>query len=112
MFFFEWTMYHKNSSIFISNVLAELNYAVGKFVGENSEPLICRLEDGVFYSSGLTMIMFHGDPLMRRVTEIIDRLAEAGIYSHWNSKRIEYLKLHFRKTHIVQTLDEYYSFNL
>ena len=58
--FFEWTMYHKNSSIFISDVLAELNYAIGKFVGENSEPLMCRLEDGVFYSSVLTMIMFHG----------------------------------------------------
>ena len=58
------------------------------------------------------MIMFHGDPLMRRVTEIFDRLVEAGIYSHWNSKRILYLKLYSRKIGIFHPLDEYYSFKL
>jgi hypothetical protein len=72
----------KVHQFFISNFLAELNYAIGKFVGENSEPLICRLEDGVIYSSVLSMITFHGGPLMRRVSEIVFRLVEAGIYSH------------------------------
>ena len=108
----EWTLYHKNASIFISEVLAELNYAIGKFLSQNSEPLMCRLEDGVLFSSGLTMIMFHGEKLMRRVTEIIDRLVEAGMYSQWNSKHIVYLKLFSRKIVIVHHLDEYYSFNL
>ena len=46
---FEWTMYHKNASIIISDFLAELNYAIGKFISENSEPLMCRLEDGVVF---------------------------------------------------------------
>ena len=58
------------------------------------------------------MIMFHGDLLMRRVTEIIDRLVEACIYSHWHSKHIEYLKLFSRKIGIFHPLDEYYSFKL
>ena len=109
---FEWTIYNKIASVFVSDFLAELNYSIGKFVGENSEPLMCRIEDGVFFNSGQSMIMFHGDQLMIRVSEIIDRLVVASIYSHWNSKRIEYLKLHFRNISIVQTLDEYYSFNL
>ena len=45
-----WTMYHKNTSFLLSDVLAELNYATGDFVGKNSEPLVCRLEDGVVFS--------------------------------------------------------------
>ena len=56
--------------------------------------------------------MFRGDTLIWRVTEVIDRLVEAGIYSHWNSKHIEYLKLFPRKIAIVHPFDEYYSFNL
>ena len=72
----------KEHQFFISSFLAELNYAIGKFVGENSEPLMCRIEDGVIYSSVLSMITFHGRPLMRRVSEIVDRLVEAVIYSH------------------------------
>ena len=109
---FEWTIYNKIASLFVSDFLAELNYSICKFIGQSSEPLMCRLEDGIVFSSGISMIMFHADPLMKRVTEIIDRLVEASIHSHWNSKCIEYLKLKFRKISIVQTLDEYCSFNL
>jgi hypothetical protein len=108
----DWTIYHKNASNLLSDVLAEINYATGYFLGKNSEPLMCRLEDGVVFSSGLSMIMFHGDPLLRRVSEIIDRLSESGIYPHWNSRSLEYFKLHYRKMRVFQTLDEYYSFNL
>jgi len=56
--------------------------------------------------------MYHGDPLKRRVSEIIDRLYEKVTYSHWNSRNIEYPKSHSRKIGIVHPLDEYYSFNL
>ena len=108
----KWAKYHRNASILISDAYAELNYAIGAFVGEKSEPLLCRLEDEIVFSAGLSMIMFHGDPLMRRVTEIIDRLVESGIYSHWDSPRIEHLKLHSRKIGIFHPLDGYYSFNL
>jgi len=107
-----WTIYHKNASIFVSDVLAELNYAIRKFEGENSETLMCRLEDCVFYTSGLTMIMFHADSLLKLATESIDRLFEKVVYSHWNPKRIEYLKLLSRKIGIVHPLYEYYSLKL
>jgi len=66
--------YHKNMSIILLDKFAEVNYALGEFVGENSEPLLCKLEDGLFISFGQSMLMFHGDPLMRRVNEIIDRV--------------------------------------
>jgi len=93
--------------IFLLNLIARF-----KFVVKNSEPLMCRIEDGVFYISVITMKMFHRDQLMRRVSEIIDLLDEIFIYTHWNSRSIEYLKSHSRKIGIVHPLDEYYSFNL
>jgi hypothetical protein len=62
-----WAMYKKNVSILIVGKVAEDNYYKGSYVGENSELLLCRLEDGVVYTTGLTMVMLYGDPLLRRV---------------------------------------------
>jgi hypothetical protein len=108
----DWAKYQKNVSILLDDTIAEMNYAVGGFVGENSEPLVCRLEDGVVFTTGLTMIMFHGDPLMKRVTEIVDRVVEAGLYNYWISLIMNKYKLISRKIAISNPLDEYYSFNL
>jgi hypothetical protein len=91
---------------------AEDKYASGDYVGENSEKLLCKLEDRVFSTTGLTMIMFHGDPLMGRVTEFIDRVVEAGIYNYWISFNINIRKILSRKIAIVHPLQGYYSFNL
>jgi hypothetical protein len=46
-----WAKYHKNLSILVPDMIAEGNYASGNFVGESSEPFLCRLEDGVFLAS-------------------------------------------------------------
>jgi hypothetical protein len=108
----KWAMYHRNVSVLISDILAEINYSVGDFLGDNSEPLVCRLDDGVVFSSGLTMIMIHGDPLMRRFSEILDRVFEAGIYTHLDSESIGLFQTIFREKGHVHQLDEYYSFNL
>jgi hypothetical protein len=88
------------------------SFALGFYLGENTKPLLCGLEDGILRQNGLTMIMLHGDPLMRRVTEIIDRVVAAGIYNYLNSLRMHALKLGFRNITIAQPLDGYYSFNL
>jgi hypothetical protein len=56
--------------------------------------------------------MFPGDPLMKRVNEIIGRVVEAGIYNYWMSLFFHWIKLQSQKIPIVQPLDEYYSFNL
>ena len=108
----DWAKFQKNVSILLNDKLAEENYAYGKYVGENSEPLVCKLEDGVVYFTGLNMLMFHGDPLMRRVNEIIVRVVEAGIYNFWISLNFEKNKIVSQKIGIVQPLHEYYSFNL
>jgi hypothetical protein len=60
-----WAKYHVNVSILMSHIISEGNCDSGNFVGENSEPLLCRVEDGVVFSFGKSMIMMHGDPLMR-----------------------------------------------
>jgi hypothetical protein len=83
-----WAKHQKNVSVLLLDKVAEDNFARGFYVGENSEPLLCSLEDGVVFTSGHSMIMFYGDPLLRRVTEIIDRVVEAGIYNFWVSLSI------------------------
>jgi hypothetical protein len=107
-----WAKYQKNASILLTDTKAEELYTRGEFVGENSEPLVCGLEDGVIYTTGLTMVMFHGDPLMRRVNEIIDRVVAAGLYNFWISMQMNWLKLLSRQIALVNPLDGYYSFNL
>jgi len=108
----DWAKYQKNVSILLLDKFAEDNYARGNFVGENSEPLVCRLEDGVVYSFGQGMVMFHGDPLLKRINEIIDRVVEAGLYSYWISLNMHFRKVLSRKIAIVHPFDGYYSFNL
>jgi hypothetical protein len=68
---------------------------------------VCRLEDGLVFSSGQTM--FHGDPLMRRVSEIIDHVVEAGLYKQWIKNHMHFLKLRSKQIAIVHPLDGYYS---
>jgi hypothetical protein len=58
------------------------------------------------------MLMFHGDPLLRRVNDIIDRVVEAGIISQWISLYMNVEKILSRKISISLPVDEYYSFNL
>jgi hypothetical protein len=109
---FEWALNHKNVSILWYDLDIEIRFAYGDFIGENSEPLLCKLEDGVVYNTGLTMGMFYGDPLMRRVSEIIERVVEAGIYNYWISKEFHSIKLYEERISTVNRFDEYYSFKL
>jgi hypothetical protein len=108
----DWAKYHKIVSILLPDIEADFRYAVDGLVGENSKPLLCKLEDGVFFPGSLTMMMFHGDPLMRRVNEVIDRVFEAGLYNYWISLQLNMYKILMRKIGNVQSLDAYYSFNL
>jgi hypothetical protein len=107
-----WAMYQKNLSVLLSDIVAEIYYAAGYFIGENSKSLLCRLEDMAVFNTGLSMVMFHGDPLLRRVTEIIDRVVEAGIYNYWISQMLNKHKIYSRKIALIHPLDGYYSFNL
>jgi hypothetical protein len=107
-----WAMYHKNVSVFLPDLYFESHYELRGFVGDNGEPLLCRLDDGVFFNSGCVMLMFYGEPLLKRVNEIFDRVVEAGIYNYWNSLIINQYKIESKKIAIVNPLDQYYSFNL
>jgi hypothetical protein len=107
-----WAKRHQNTSVLLADVIAEELYAMGDTVNDDSEPLICRLEEGGILSSGLTLIMLNGDPLMKRVSEIVDRVIEAGVYNYWSSQHMFNLKLSTRKIRHVQSLGGYYSFNI
>jgi len=108
----EWACYHKNLSILLPDITAEYYYSIGDFVGENSKPLLCKLEDGINYPASTIMMMFHGDPLMRRVNDIIVRVVEAGLYNYWVSLEFNRYKILKSKIGLVHQLDEYYSFSL
>jgi hypothetical protein len=107
-----WAKYHRNVSFLMPDHFAEHYYANGFIVGENSEKLVCKLEDGVLFQSSYTMLLSHGDPLTRRVNEIIDRVVQAGIYSFWISLYMNQNKLYSKKIALVHPLDGYYSFKL
>jgi hypothetical protein len=109
----DWARNYKNVSILFDDTDAEIYYAESRMVGENSEPLVCKLADGVIFNSGRSMLMLQGDPLMRRVAEIIDRVVEAGLYTFWISLKMHKIKVQSpRKISLVHSLDGYYSFNL
>jgi hypothetical protein len=89
---------------------AKDNYDCGSYVSENSEQLLCRLEDGVFCSFRLTKIMFHGDPLTNRTAEIIGLVFEAGLHNYWISPCMNMCNFFFQKIAIVHPPNGYYSF--
>ena len=49
---------------------------------------------------------------MKKLTEIIFCVDEAGIYKHWISISMHYYKLPCRKIATIFPHDGYYSFNL
>jgi hypothetical protein len=107
-----WAKYQKNVSILLDDKAADDNYAQGEYVGENSDSLLCRLEDGVVFNTGLSMIMFHADPLLRRVNEIIDGVVVAGTYNYWSPHNSKIFKSFSRKIAMVHPLDGHHNFNL
>jgi hypothetical protein len=99
-------------SILLGDINAEYSYTNGKYLGQNFEPLLCGLEDGVAFTTDLSMLMFHGDPRLRRDSEIIDRVVDAALYIYWTSLLINGFKLHSRKIALVHPIGGYYSFNM
>jgi len=108
----DWVIYQKKASVLLYDDSIEERFALGDYLGENSKPLLCGIKDGVFRQTGLTMIMLHGDPLIGRVTEIIDRVVAAGIFNYWNSLRMYTSKLSSLNITIFHPLDGYYSFKM
>jgi len=66
----------------------------------------------VIFKTDLTMVTFHGLQIMWRVTEIIDRVVEAGIYNYWIPLWMHLRKLFSLKITTFHLLDWYYRFNL
>jgi hypothetical protein len=98
--------------VYLFDMVAEGIYSIGNSFGENSELLLCRLENGVVFSFRRSMIKCHGDQLLKRVTVIIDRVDEAVIHNYWISLRMKLCKSLPRKIDLVHLLDGCYSFNL
>jgi hypothetical protein len=108
----EWAAYYKNVSVFMSDFFFETFSDNGGFVGSNREPLICRIDDGVFSNPQSVMILFYGEPLMKRLNDIFGRVVEAGLYNYWISQFVDDFSISYQHIAIVNPLDEYCSFNL
>jgi len=107
-----WAKYQKYVSILLLDKVADINYARGVLVGENSEPLECSLEDGIVFNTGLTIIMLFEGSMICRVNEFIDRVVEAVLYNYWRFLSMHHHKLISPNISIVHPLDGYYTFNL
>jgi hypothetical protein len=107
-----WAKYYKNVSVFWFDYDFEIQFQNGSLVGENGEPLLCRIDDGVFFNVQSVMIMFYGEPLLKRINEILGRFVEAGLHKFWLSLVMKWCKIPDRKIAVFNPLDEYYSFNL
>ena len=68
----------------MADIFAEIIYALGIYVGDISETLLCMVEDWLVSNTDL-ILMIHGDALFRWGSEIIDRVVEAGRYKYWIS---------------------------
>jgi hypothetical protein len=108
----DWALCYKNVSVFLDDYSFEIASDNGFYVGDNGEPLLCRIDDGVFLNTRSVMIMIYGEPLLKRVNEIFGRVVEAGIYKCWISRYVNHEKLLYQRIAIVNPLDEYCSFNL
>jgi hypothetical protein len=106
-----WAMYQKNVSVLLSDFYFQFFLNGGVFP-EAREPLLCRLNDGVFTNTGSVMLMFYGEPLLKRINEIFGSVVEAGLYKYRHSQLVNTYNI---KSHVkanFNPLDEYYSFNL
>jgi hypothetical protein len=108
----DWAKNHKIASILLLDTIAEAYYSIGEFFGENSQRLLCKLEDGVVYSFTVSLLMFPGDPLAMRFNEIFHHIIESGIEIKHISQSMHKLKIFYNKMATVHQLDGYYSFNL
>ena len=109
---YSWAVYHRNISLFISDLEFEILNKDSYSLSTSTEPSMYKLENGVVYNEGLRMVMLNGDPLLRRVSEIIDRLVEGGFYNYWMSLENHKYNSQTQIIAIVQPLDICYSFNL
>jgi hypothetical protein len=74
--------------------------------------MLCKLEDALVCPASLTMMMFHGDTLMKRLNDIIDRVVEAGLYNYWISIQFNSYKISSRIIILVRQINGYYGFYL
>jgi hypothetical protein len=107
-----WAKNYKNVSVFLADYNFQKQFDNGAYVGGNGEPLLCRIDDGVFFNVQSVMIMFYGEPLLKRINEVFGRVVEAGLYKFWLSEFLNLYKIETQKKAIINPLDEYYSFNL
>jgi H+/Cl- antiporter ClcA len=73
---------------------------------------MCRLEDGVVYSSFPSILMSPEDPVLERFTEIFNRFFETDLYNSWISMFMRLIKVVSSKVATGQPVAGYYSFNL
>jgi hypothetical protein len=107
-----WAQYYKNVSVFLPEYQFQIQSDNGVYVGGNEEPLLCRIDDGVYFNPQSVMIMLYGEPLLKRINDIFDRVVEAGLYNFWLSELVNQYKIEAQKIAIVNPPDKYYSFDL
>jgi len=107
-----WAFYHKYDPFFISDRSAVINIDYAHILSKSSKSWFCRLQNEMVYNKGLRMVMMKGEPLLRRVSKILDRVVELWFYNFWVSLNRHVSKFLYREIAIDHNLDGYYTFIL
>ncbi|KAF5289204.1 hypothetical protein FQR65_LT00090 [Abscondita terminalis] len=70
-----------------------LKYAVNHYVTKNGEPLLYCFKDSIV-TYPLEMLFYKGFPLRRYFSELIGRIASAGLIAHWEKQILEHQLKH------------------
>jgi hypothetical protein len=108
----EWALGEQNVSVLVMDIFGKVLTTSLSLLRKGNKHLLCRIDDGLSYNSESVMLMLYGDPLLKRVNEIIDRVMEAGLYNYWLSQFEDQYEAFFRYSNISIQLEEYYNFNL
>jgi hypothetical protein len=79
---FKWAAVYQNFSTILDDISVEIFRANGKLSDENNLPLLCVLENGVVRTHGFVFFVRKGTYFLEHINGIIDRVVEAGIFTH------------------------------
>jgi hypothetical protein len=101
-----WVFTNQNFSTVTSDIVKELFHVRGMWTDENNRPLGCELENGVVLRSGFSFFVRRETSLLGFINDIIDRIAQGGIFMH--IEKISYYKMKFNFQFNSPTFDNKY----
>jgi hypothetical protein len=106
----DWVAFHRNFSTPSTDNIVDY-FTATKYVDSQGQPLLCALKEQ-YYTATIVLHMLKGNPLFRRVNELVGRIVQSGIFSQWTKELLDSLKLKKGVISLRTLQDEYHSLSL